>query len=511
MSAVRAFLPLANGRSAPLADVPRLHPEPFRDAVVSAPGARLVSLFGFPDEADAIRLVAVLARAGGLEDRSLLVTSTLVHDGYPALTPRLTQAHLFEREIAEEWSVVPEGHPWLKPVRFIAPRRATAGTTGPGAGTSAPVPGVMPYFEVEGDEVHEVAVGPVHAGVIEPGHFRFQCHGERVLHLEISLGYQHRGIERALEGGPDRRVPHLVDAIAGDTSVGHATAYSRVVEALADVAAPDRSEALRAIALELERMANHAGDLGALSGDIGYLPAASYCGRIRGDLLNLTLLACGSRMGIGWVRPGGVAADLDAATARTLEQGVARAVSDLGRSFTLILKNSTARSRLEETGVLDRETGESLGMVGPAARASGLARDARQDHPLGVYANDPIPIAVRETGDVFARAAVRSLECAHSADYARARLRSLPEGPAHAEVPDAPAPARIAVALVEGWRGEICHAAVTDEAGRFRRYKVVDPSFHNWPGLAMAMRDQPISDFPLCNKSFNLSYSGHDL
>lgn len=508
MSAPRAFLPLGNGGSAPFADVPRLQPEPFVEAVATTPGGRLVSLFGLADE-EATRIVAVLERP---DDPNLLLTSALVRDSYPALTPSLPQAHLFERELAEEWGVVPQGHPWLKPVRFARSRRGGRGTDeAAGATADDPKPGVMDYFSVAGEEVHEVAVGPVHAGVIEPGHFRFQCHGERVIHLEISLGYQHRGVERALEGGPDLRTAHRVDAIAGDMSAGHAAAYAQVIEALSDTAVPERGASLRAIALELERMANHAGDLGALSGDIGYLPAASFCGRLRGDFLNLTLSACGNRMGLGWVRPGGAAVDLTPDSAHGLADAVDRAVAELGRSFALVLKNSTARSRLEETGVLARDTAVSLGMVGPAARASGVATDVRRDHALGVYAARPVPMATRETGDVFARAAVRSLECAHSATYLAGLLRSLPSGLARAAAPAPLGADRIAVSLVEGWRGEIAHVAVTDARGAFRRYKVVDPSFHNWPGLAMAMRDQPVSDFPLCNKSFNLSYSGFDL
>ncbi|HTM00233.1 MAG TPA: NADH-quinone oxidoreductase subunit C, partial [Candidatus Omnitrophota bacterium] len=498
----RAFLPLGNGGSAPLADVPCLQPAPFREAVVTTPAARLVSLFGFPDE-DAVRVVAILERP---EDRNLLVTSMRAGEAFPALTPDMPQAHLFEREIAETWGLVPEGHPWLKPVRFVRPRRAPSGAATAVLGA----PGVMGYFTVAGEEVHEVAVGPVHAGVIEPGHFRFQCHGERVIHLEISLGYQYRGIERAMEGGPDIRTVHRVDAVAGDMSAGHAAAYAQVVEALTDTPVPPRGAALRAIALELERMANHAGDLGALSGDIGYLPAAAFCGRIRGDLLNLTLAACGNRMGVGWIRPGGAAADFSNDAAHAMADAVDRAVAELGRSFLLILKNSTARSRLEETGVLPRETCVELGMVGPAARASGVAVDVRKDHPLGAYASAPVVVAVRDSGDVFARAAVRSLECAHSAEYLAKLLRSLPAGPARGGLPAGAGANRIAVSLVEAWRGEICHAAVTDDQGRFRRYAIVDPSFHNWPGLAMAMRDQPVSDFPLCNKSFNLSYSGYD-
>jgi Ni,Fe-hydrogenase III large subunit len=285
-----------------------------------------------------------------------------------------------------------------------------------------------------------------------------------------------------------------------------------VVEALAGIEVPARGHALRAAALELERMANHAGDFGALAGDIGYLPAAAYCGRIRGDLLNLTLAACGSRMGVGWVRPGGVEADLLPAAADAMARAVSHATAELGRSFDLIRGNATVRARLEETGVLSRDIAEALGMVGPAARASGLDRDVRRDHPAGLYLEVVMPVATRDTGDVFARAGVRSLEVANSADFLARVLPSIPPGPARRNDSEhALAHERIAVSLVEGWRGEICHTAVTDERGRFRRYKIVDPSFHNWTGLAMAMRDQPISDFPLCNKSFNLSYSGHDL
>ncbi len=497
MTPIHSYAPIPNGGSAPLAIVPRLQPDRFAEAIMATPGARLVSFFGLPEESRGLRLMAVLARPG---DAELLVTSARVEDAYHALTPALTQAHLFEREIWEQWGVRPEGHPWLKPVRFL--------------GATSRDPGVMDYFEVEGEEVHEVAVGPVHAGVIEPGHFRFQCHGERVLHLEISLGYQHRGIECALERGPRKRTPHIVDAIAGDTSVGHALAYSQIVEALGEVEVPARGHALRAIALELERMANHAGDLGALAGDIGYLPASSYCARIRGDFLNLTLDACGSRMGVGWVRPGGVVPDLAPAHASAMADQVTRGTEELRRSFDLIRGNATVRARLEETGILAREVAEELGMVGPAARASGVDRDVRRDHPVGHYREVEIPVATRETGDVFARAGVRSLEVAHSADFLARALRALPSGAVRrndSESVPPLAPDRIAVSLVEGWRGEICHTAITDEGGRFRRYKIVDPSFHNWMGLAMAMRDQPISDFPLCNKSFNLSYSGHDL
>ncbi len=506
--AIRSVANLPNSGVTRLAEIPRLRPEVFREVILGAAGGRLVSLFGMPEADGGVRLIAVLARDG---EPALAVTSTHAAERYPSLTPALPQAHLFEREIAEQWGVRPEGHPWLKPVRFH--RSYRPGPDAWGRIERDPVlPGVGGFFEVEGEEVHEVAVGPVHAGVIEPGHFRFQCHGERVIHLEIVLGYQHRGVERALEGGPDKRTIHLAETIAGDTAVGHALASSQLIEALAGTEVPPRARAIRAVALELERLANHAGDLGSLAGDVGYLPAASFCGRIRGDLLNLTLLACGNRMGLGWVRPGGMGfgIDFEPATHRKISDALPRLLFDLERSFRLIRTNATVRGRFEETGALARETCEELGVVGVAARASGIERDARRDFPLGRYAEAAIPCATWDSGDVFARARVRWLECANSAAYILETLRTLPRGPARLE-PQPLKPESLAVSLVEGWRGEICHAAVTDEHGRFRRYKIVDPSFHNWMGLAMAMRDQPISDFPLCNKSFNLSYSGHDL
>jgi len=522
-----------SGEAARLADVPLLPVAEFRRWATEgvASGAGLAALFGNPLEGGVLRLFAVLLH----RDRGAIEMATAdVQESYPALTPDCPQASLFEREIAEEWGVVPAGHPWLKPVRFHRSRHAGRDAWGRGPEDEV-LPGVTSFFAVEGPAVHEVAVGPIHAGVIEPGHFRFQCHGEQVLNLEIALGYQHRGVERALVGGPDKRTLHYMETLAGDTSVGHATAYCQAVEALARCEVPRRALALRGIALELERLANHAGDLGALAQDVGFLPTASFCGRIRGDFLNMTAAVCGSRFGRGWVRPGGAGFDIEPPLRRSLLERLDAAMRDAQGAVRLLWETSSVRGRFENTGPLSRETCLQLGAVGPVARASGVRLDVRRDFPAGLYRDVAIPISVCEEGDVYARAMVRWLEMQASGEFVRGQLQGLGAAPFEAASrekgprekgpreagPLAPgraranagelAPESIAVSLVEGWRGEICHVAITDSRGAFSCYKVVDPSFHNWAGLAMALRDQQISDFPLCNKSFNLSYCGHDL
>jgi Ni,Fe-hydrogenase III large subunit len=498
-----ALSPFHSGQPIPLRNVPDLSIVEFRAAILSAvsSGFSLAALFGMPAQNQHVQLIAVVADSA---TNSISILRTVVEKSYPCLTLECPQAHWFEREIAEQWLVHPEGHPWLKPIRFHAPYRLG------NSESPAPVPGVTDFFAMAGEEVHEVAVGPVHAGIIEPGHFRFQCHGEEVFHLEISLGYQHRGVEQALVAGPGKRTIHLMETLCGDTSIGHSTAYCEAIEALGGTAVSARAQVLRGVALELERLANHTGDLGALAGDVGYLPAAAYCGRIRGDFLNLTATLCGSRFGRGLIRPGGVGFDLDGRLVTELQQRLEAALKDVEDALALLWDASSVQARFEHAGTLTRETCEALGLVGPAARACGVERDVRQDFPSGIFRFAQIPISKWHSGDVFARAWVRWLEIQRSGAFLREQLASVPEGPIRS--PSGPLlPEYVLVSFVEGWRGEICHVAITDAHGRFARYKIVDPSFHNWMGLAIAMRNQQISDFPLCNKSFNLSYCGHDL
>jgi Ni,Fe-hydrogenase III large subunit len=492
MSIARSLI-IPNGRAFPLADCPVLPIEPFRQEVVEgiSAGGRLSAFFAYPGKSGGMRLLAALARAG---EGDVAVASADVGPDYASLTPDCPQAHLFEREIFEQWNIRPLGHPWLKPVRFPAPQAC----------------GVTDFFQMAGEEVHEVAVGPVHAGIIEPGHFRFQCHGETVYHLEISLGYQHRGVERAMLGGPKPRTVHYAETLAGDSTAAHAAAYCRAVEALGATRVPARGQFLRGLALELERVANHIGDLGALAGDVGFLPTMSYCGRIRGDVLNMTALLCGNRFGRGMVRPGGAAFDVDTRIVEQLRRRLDSVTRDTHNAVELLWNTPSVMARFDGLGVVPLDLCDQLGLVGVAARACGAARDVRRDFPYGIYRFAHIPISTWHTGDVFARAYVRWLEVQRSLVFIGEQLDALPEG--RVIEPAGPLAADHAVvALIEGWRGEICHVAVTGHDGRFAAYKVVDPSFHNWFGLAMALRNQQISDFPLCNKSFNLSYCGHDL
>lgn len=501
--------PIKSSHTVLLEAIPMLSMDDFMQTILDSVTAslRVVSLFGVASpHLETTTLYVALADD---EQNQLFVGRTEVKgDSFPSLTPRCPQVHLFEREIAEQFGLIPLGHPWLKPLRY---HHAWTARDAWGRDRKQTVlPAVGDFYRVEGEQAHEVAVGPVHAGVIEPGHFRFQCHGEQVFHLEIALGFQHRGIEQAMVGGPTKRSLPYAETLAGDTTIAHAASYCQIIEALGNCRKTARAEALSSIALELERLANHVGDLGALSGDVGFLPAASFCGRIRGEFLNMTALLCGNRFGRGLLQPGGVAFDMDEDRVAILLHQLAVAERDTTIAVELLWGTQSVMARFVGAGPLPRQMAVDMGIVGPAARASGLTRDVRCDQPSGIFRLAQIPVSTCDSGDVFGRAFVRWLEIQRSLAFIREQLQSIPTGAPLTRF-DALSPNRLAISLNEGWRGEVCHVALTDEQSRFSRYKIVDPSFHNWLGLAYAMRNQEISDFPLCNKSFNLSYCGHDL
>lgn len=473
-------------------------------------GMRLVSLFGLPEErhAGAVRIVAVFA-----DDAAGTIAVTSVHSErgatIPSLTPKLPVFHLFERQLWEEFGIAFDGHPWLKPVRY--PHDAH---------TLRRIEEAYPYFSMEGEETHEVAVGPVHAGVIEPGHFRFLCDGERVDHLEIQLGYQHRGVERLFRHGPLALKSTLAESVSGDAAVAHATAYAGLVEALCDATIPRRAALIRAIGLELERAGIHLGDLSALCNDIGYLPGTQMFAVMRTEIINTSLALCGSRFGRGLITPGGVNYDIDEKKKGRIIATVTRIRDNAGLLAASVFDDQSVLARFEKTGTVDTATARAIGLVGPAGRASGLACDIRITHPSDAYLDHPLVKTTLHngegkaavSGDVYARAFIRHQEIQDSLRYIVDLLGRLDTARDGIATPvGTPRPGMIAFSLTEGWRGETLHAAVTDDDGATRHYHVKDASFHNWFGLALAVRENGVSDFPLCNKSFNLSYCGFDL
>lgn len=446
-----------------------------------------------------------------VRNSKLYVLTTEVGEIFPSLTASTSEKfHMFEREIAEQYGLTPNHHPWLKMVRYHANYRQVPDVFG--NHYDQDIPGNYQYFQVEGESIHEVAVGPVHAGIIEPGHFRFQCAGEEVFSLEIQLGYQHRGIEKMLTQVPMKRLPILCEGIAGDTSIGHNLCCCQAIEALAGISVNPGARVVRSIALELERLANHIGDLGALSGDVAFNPPAAYFGRIRGEFLNLLQVLCGNRFGKSLVLPGGVSQIMGEEQAKIIEDKIKELEPEISHVCDLLFSAHSVQVRFENTGKVSKEMAENLGMVGYCGRASGLPYDARVAFPTEAHGVLHANRNEMVSGDVYSRASVRREEIMHSMHLIRILLSQSGEACAKTTMGDLSlAPDSFVVTINEGWRGEVSHCLLTDTTGGIARYKIKDPSFHNWTGLAMSLRNQEISDFPLCNKSFNLSYCGFDL
>lgn len=459
-------------------------------------GARPVVLFSQKTNDD-IRVWAALAPS---TSGQLFLTSTVFsageRRGYGALSYDNSCMNYFECELFEQTGIEPERHPWLRPVRLGDAWRKD------GAPYS--------FYRVEGEEVHEVAVGPVHAGVIEPAHFRFQCHGEEILHLEIQLGYQHRGIEELLPRQKPAQQLVLVESIAGDSVIAHTTAFCSAIEALAGFSPSLREQAVRGIAAELERIAMHLSTLSGIATDIGFaLPAAAF-GALRTAVINLTAEVCGNRFGRGWIVPGGVRFDLDPPLIDKARRVLGEVLAKFPDIEALLFNAPSALARMEDTGIVTTEQARDIALVGLAARASGVACDVRADFPYGIYRYASIPSPTLDSGDVYARAKLRALEVRNSIQFIFEQLDNLP-APKPKNLLSDLAPNAFTIALIEGHRGEIAHVLFTDAGGRISQAKIKDPSFHNWHGVALAVRENGISDFPLCNKSFDLSYAGHDL
>ncbi len=452
---------------------------------------RLIGFFG-KQEFENVRLFVVLAddKVGKLYITSTLFTPNMT--SYESFTQSYPQFHIFEREFYEEFGIEPLNHPWLKPLRQNQDK--------------------YPFFEMRGDEVHQVAVGPIHAGVIEPGHFRFMCHGEKVYDLEIMLGYQHRGAEEILLKCPKFN-NRWAESVCGDSVIAYNMAYSQAMEALSETNISNRAQLIRRIALEMERIAIHIGDMGAIAGDIAYQMGASIFGVTRTLVINTMLEISGSRFGRGLIDVGGVNFDIDKTLADKIVKMLDEVAKTVDRTTNVMLNSPTVISRLERTGVVSVETAKSLGAVGMAARASGLDLDTRFDLNDKWYTSLDVVKPFKATGDVHSRFKLRYKEIKQSMKIVKKFIKKLDDFKEEIKVvPNfSLAQNSFVISVVEGWRGEVVHIALTGANGELLRYKMKDPSFNNWYMLAMAVRNNGISDFPLCNKSFNLSYCGNDL
>jgi Ni,Fe-hydrogenase III large subunit len=421
-----------------------------------------------------------------------------------SLTRNCHQLHIFEREIHENFGVEFEGHPWLKPLRYPHDRY-----------DKSQVMDNYPFYSIDSEELHEVGVGPIHAGVIEPGHFRFICNGEKVLHLEIQLGYQHRGIEKMfIEKDDPLKRCILSESIAGDTSIGHSLAHAQLIESLSGIEVSEALQIERCIALEMERLAIDIGDTAALCGDVAYQLGQVVCEALRTTIINTTQLWCGNRFGKGLIRPGGSNYPLDEHVADEM----LKVLDDTGRRFCEITDRiyslPSVLSRFEDIGIVTKEQMLDAGAIGMAARSCGIERDIRKTHPFQYFRNYNVNPVIIDKGDVYARGMLRNLEAREEVKIIKGLIKiwrhkdRVTEEPVNDYILKS---GRFGISVIEGWRGEICHMAITDNNGNIKHYKIKDPSLHNWTALALAVRNQEISDFPICNKSFNLSYCGNDL
>jgi Ni,Fe-hydrogenase III large subunit len=493
-------------KSVPLADIPSLPYDRFRQEaaeLLSNESFHCAHYFGVPDRQGYTFYCLLLNDESGKVWITSWRQETTDAGKCPSLAALHPALHPFEREITEKYGLRFADSPFDKPLRFDHERHDPRSSYNN-----------YPFYSIDSPALHEVNVGPIHAGVIESGAFRFICNGERILHLEIVLGYQHRGLERLLRetSDPLRRCL-LIESAAGDSVVSHTLAHCRLIETLTGREPSARLETERTIAQELERIAMHLADTGALCMDVGFQLGQVACEALRTIVINTTQRWCGNRFGRTLIRPGGSRYPLDGPLCAAIVDTVKEVRRRYGAVCEDLFSTPSVLARFEECGKVPRAAMAAIGAVGMAARASGLPRDIRRSHPYGVYADTLVhePV-VLETGDVLARAMMRCKEAMQSIEVILTLLRDLPAEPAaEPDYASPPAPSSLAFSLVEGWRGEVCHLALTDSRGEIAAYKLKDPSLHNWYALSLAVRGAGISDFPVNNKSFNLSYCGHDL
>ena len=434
---------------------------------------------------------------------------------FPSLSPTIHRAWNYERKIRSFFGLIPRGHRDVRPLilhenwptdRFPL-RKDFLGNTRPQIAS-----GTYRFQKISGEGIYEIPVGPVHAGIIEPGHFRFSVAGEEIMLLEPRLGYTHKGSEKLFEQLPLAQALRLSEKVSGDSSFSHSLAFCQALEKLGGQKIPRRAGYLRLIFAELERLANHFGDIGAIMVDTGFNFGGSQGARLRETIMRMSDRLTGSRFLRGVNIPGGVTNDIDSASAKRLSLELGAIEKDFLEIIDAAENSASLLNRMKSTGIITRKTAEDHGAVGIAARATGMPCDARSDYPYAAYPElGFIDIATELDGDVYARFSVRVKEVGSSIFLIRQALRGLPEGPIAAAAAPVLTENAFAIGIVEGWRGDIVCFVATDEQGRIRRVAPRDPSFINWSLLEYAAPGNIVPDFPLINKSFNLSYSGFDL
>ena len=435
----------------------------------------------------------------------------------PSLTPVLPAANWHEREARDLFGVVPVGHPDPRPLvlhegwppgLFPLRKRFEASERPP----HEPAP-TRPLMLARGEGVFEIPVGPIHAGIIEPGHFRFSSVGETVLHLDAQLFFTHRGLEKRVEGLAPADAFVIVERICGVCSVAHGLGFCEAVEQVCDLEVPARARMLRTAALELERLYNHVGDVGNLCAGMGFHYGTAVGARLREALQQLNETLTGHRFLRGLLQPGGVRLDLTAPLARALDEHLAALGPAFDDLMSRIEGSPSVLDRIDGTGVLTAKAAGDLAICGVAARASGIDRDARRDHPHAAYAHEfagELRVVTATGGDVHARLSVRAGELRESLRLTRALLAGLSPGPLAVAVPDTMPPGRVGLVAIESPRGSALHWLRADDAGRIDRYHLRSPSYANWPAVALAAESAIVPDFPLVNKSFELCYSCTD-